>query len=199
MTYRAPVDDFRFVFEHIAGLPELLTLPAFSELEPDLIEAVLEENAKFASEVVAPTNWDGDQHPPVHANGVVKMPASYHHAFKQFVEGGWQGLRHPAQWGGQGLPKLLGCAATENLNAGNLAFSLCPLLTDGVIEALLLSGSDKQQKLYIEALVQGKWTGTMNLTEPQAGSDLSLVNTRAVAQVDGTYRLFGQKIYITFG
>jgi alkylation response protein AidB-like acyl-CoA dehydrogenase len=93
----------------------------------------------------------------------------------------------------------LGCAATENLNAGNLAFSLCPLLTDGVIEALLLSGSDKQQKLYIEALVQGKWTGTMNLTEPQAGSDLSLVNTRAVAQADGTYRLFGQKIYITFG
>lgn len=199
MTYRAPVDDFRFVFEHIAGLPELLTLPAFSELEPDVIEAVLQENAKFASEIVAPTNWDGDQHPPVYANGVVKMPASYHHAFKQFVEGGWQGLRHPEQWGGQGLPKLLGCAATENLNAGNLAFSLCPLLTDGVIEALLLSGSDKQQKLYIEALVQGKWTGTMNLTEPQAGSDLSLVNTRAVAQADGTYRLFGQKIYITFG
>ena len=199
MTYRAPVDDFRFVFEHIAGLPELLKLQAFSELEPDLIEAVLEENAKFTAEVVAPTNWDGDQHPPVHANGVVTMPASYHQAFQQFVEGGWQGLRHPEQWGGQGLPKLLSYATTENLNAGNLAFSLCPLLTDGVIEALLLSGSDKQQKLYIEALVQGKWTGTMNLTEPQAGSDLSLVSTRAVAQADGTYRLFGQKIYITFG
>ncbi len=199
MTYRAPVDDFRFVFEHIAALPELLKLPVFAGLEPDLLEAVLHENAKFAAEVVAPTNWDGDQHPPAYSNGVVTMPASYQNAFKQFVEGGWQGLRHPEQWGGQGLPKLLSTATTENLYAANVAFSLCPLLTDGVIEALLLSGSDKQQKLYIEALVQGKWTGTMNLTEPQAGSDLSLVNTRAVAQADGTYRLFGQKIYITFG
>ena len=199
MTYRAPVDDFRFVFEHIAGSAELLKLNAFSALEPDLIEAVLQENAKFTAEVVAPTNWDGDQHPPAYKNGVVTMPASFQLAFKQFVEGGWQGLRHPEKWGGQGLPKLLATATTENLFAANVAFSLCPLLTDGVIEALLLSGSDKQQKLYIEALVQGKWTGTMNLTEPQAGSDLSLVNTRAVAQADGTYRLFGQKIYITFG
>ena len=199
MTYRAPVDDFRFVFEHIAGLSEVLKLPAFAALEPDLIDAVLEENAKFTAEIVAPTNWDGDQHPPVYSHGSVTMPGSYQRAFRQFVEGGWQGLRHPEQWGGQGLPKLLATATTENLYAANVAFSLCPLLTDGVIEALLLTGSEQQQKLYIESLVQGKWTGTMNLTEPQAGSDLSLVSTRAVAQTDGTYRLFGQKIYITYG
>lgn len=199
MTYRAPVEDFRFVFEHIAGMPQLLKLEAFSTIEPDLIDAVLEENAKFTSEVVAPTNWDGDQHPPVHHDGVVVMPDSFKKAFSHFVQGGWQGLRHPEQFGGQNLPRLLSTATTENLYAANVAFSLCSMLTDGVIEALLLSGSEEQKQRYIPALVEGKWTGTMNLTEPQAGSDLSMVNARAVPDQNGNYRIFGQKIYITFG
>lgn len=199
MTYRAPIEDFRFVFEHIAGLPELLKLDAYSAVEPDLVDAVLEENAKFTGEVIAPTNWDGDQHPPVYADGTVQMPESFKKAFAHFVEGGWQGLRHPDQFGGQGLPRLLATATTENLYAANVAFSLCPMLTDGVIEALLLSGTDALKQRYVPALVEGKWTGTMNLTEPQAGSDLSMVNARAVPQHDGSYRIFGQKIYITFG
>ena len=199
MTYRAPIEDFRFVFEHLAGMPDLLKLDAYSAIEPDLIDAVLEENAKFTEEVIAPTNWDGDQHPPTYAQGVVRMPESFKKAFGHFIEGGWQGLRHPDQFGGQGLPRLLAAATTENLYAANVSFSLCPMLTDGVIEALLLTGSEALKQRYVPALVAGKWTGTMNLTEPQAGSDLSMVNTRAVPQDDGTYRLFGQKIYITFG
>lgn len=199
MTFRAPVDDFQFVFKHLSGLPQLLTLPVFAEAQFDLIDAVLEENAKFTEEVVAPTNRIGDCQPPVCQNGVVKMPAAFHEAFGHFTQGGWQGLRHPQQWGGQGLPKVLATATTENLYAANVAFSLCPMLTDGVIEALLLSGTEQQKQTYIEPLVAGKWTGTMNLTEPQAGSDLSMVATRAQPQADGTYRLFGQKIYITFG
>lgn len=199
MTYQAPVADFKFVFNHLAGLPELLRLPAFAGIESDLVDAVLEENAKFTAEVVAPTNRISDRQPPVCQAGQVTMPAEIHATFKAFVEGGWQGLRHPEQWGGQGLPKLLATATTENLYAANVAFSLCPMLTDGVIEALLLTGSDAQKQTYIEPLVSSKWTGTMNLTEPQSGSDLSLVTTRAVAQADGNYRLFGQKIYITFG
>ncbi len=199
MTYRAPLEDFRFVFEHIAGLPELLKLEAYAAVEPDLVDAVLEENAKFTEEVIAPTNWDGDQNPPSYVDGAVHMPDSFKKAFSHFVEGGWQGLRHPEQFGGQGLPRLLATATTENLYAANVAFSLCPMLTDGVIEALLLSGSEELKQRYVPALVEGKWTGTMNLTEPQAGSDLSMVNARAVPQEDGSYRIFGQKIYITFG
>lgn len=199
MTYRAPVEDFKFVFNALADMPGLLNLPAFAGVELDLLAAVLEENAKFTAEVVAPTNRISDRQPPVCQAGRVSMPAEVHEAFRQFVQGGWQGLRHPEQWGGQGLPKLLATATTENLYAANVAFSLCPMLTDGVIEALLLTGSDVQKKTYIKPLVSGKWTGTMNLTEPQSGSDLSLVTTRAVPQVDGHYRLFGQKIYITFG
>jgi alkylation response protein AidB-like acyl-CoA dehydrogenase len=199
MTFRAPIEDFQFVFKHLSGLPQLLELPVFSEAQFDLIDAVLEENAKFTEEVVAPTNRIGDSQPPVCQQGVVTMPKAFHQAFTHFTQGGWQGLRHPQQWGGQGLPKALATATTENLYAANVAFSLCPMLTDGVIEALLLEGSDEQKRTYVEALVAGKWTGTMNLTEPQAGSDLSMVATRAQPQPDGTYRLFGQKIYITYG
>ena len=199
MTDRAPVEDFIFVFNALADMPGLLKLPAFAGVEQDLLLAVLEENAKFTAEVVAPTNRTSDRQPPVCLAGQVSMPIEIHEAFKRFVQGGWQGLRHPEQWGGQGLPKLLATATTENLYAANVAFSLCSMLTDGVIEALLLTGSELQKQTYIKPLVSGKWTGTMNLTEPQSGSDLSLVTTRAVPQADGCYRLFGQKIYITFG
>ncbi len=199
MTYRAPVEDFKFVFNYLADMQGLLLLPAFAGVEPDLIDAVLEENAKFTAEVVAPTNRISDRHLPVCQAGHVSMPSEIHEVYEHFVEGGWQGLRHPEQWGGQGLPKILATATAENLYAANVAFSLCPMLTDGVIEALLLTGSEVQKQTYIKPLIHGNWTGTMNLTEPQSGSDLSLVTTRAVAQADGLYRLFGQKIYITFG
>ena len=199
MTYRAPLEDFNFVFNHLASLPELLSLPAFSGIDGEVVTAILEENAKFTAEVVAPTNRLSDRRVPVCQSGYVQMPSEIHAVFDAFVKGGWQGLRHPERWGGQGLPKLLATATTENLYAANVAFSLCSMLTDGVIEALLLTGSDIQKQTYIEALVSGKWTGTMNLTESQSGSDLSLVTTRAVPQTDGHYRLFGQKIYITFG
>ena len=199
MTFRAPLQDFKFVFNHLAGMGDLLQMPAFAAVESDLIDAVLTENARFTEDVVAPSNWDGDQNPPVAQNGVVTVTPSFHKSFKAFGEGGWQGLRHPEAWGGQGLPNLLATATNENLFAANMAFSLCPLLTDGVIEALLLAGSDAQKSTYVPALMEGRWTGTMNLTEPQAGSDLSLVNSKAVAQGDGTYRVFGQKIYITYG
>ena len=199
MTYRAPVEDFNFVFNYLADLPGLLRLPAFAGIDAEVVTAILEENAKFTAEVVAPTNRISDRQPPICQSGEVRMPAEIHTAFNAFVQGGWQGLLHPEQWGGQGLPKLLATATTENLYAANVAFSLCSMLTDGVIEALLLSGSDELKQTFIKPLVSGQWTGTMNLTESQSGSDLSLVTTRAVAQAQGDYRLFGQKIYITFG
>jgi len=154
MTFRAPVEDFQFVLKHLSGLSQLLTLPVFAEAQFDLIDAVLEENATFTEEVVAPTNRIGDCQPPVCQNGVVTMPAAFHQAFEHFTQGGWQGLRHPQQWGGQGLPKALATATTENLYAANVAFSLCSMLTDGVIEALLLSGTEQQKKTYIEPLVE---------------------------------------------
>ncbi len=199
MTYRTPLDDYRFIFKHLAKLDEVLALPAYQEFEPDLVQAVLDENAKFVEEVIAPTNWEADQHPPVWENGIVKAAPAFHEPYQQFVESGWQGLGHEQQWGGQGFPSLVVTAAAENLQAGNISFALCPMLTDAVIEALSLVGSDTQKKTYLPSLIQGTWSGTMNLTEPQAGSDLSLVKTRAVKQADGTYRLFGQKIYITYG
>ena len=199
MTYRAPLDDYRFIYKHLARLDDVLALPEYREVEPDLVQAVLEENAKFVEEVIAPTNWEADQNPPVWENGHVKAAPAFRVPYQQFVESGWQGLGHDPQWGGQGFPSLVVTAAAENFQAGNISFALCPMLTDAVIEALSLVGSDVQKKNFLPSLIQGTWSGTMNLTEPQAGSDLSLVNTRAVRQADGTYRLFGQKIYITYG
>jgi len=199
MSYTAPLQDIRFVLNELAGLPEILKLPGCEEFTPDVVDAILEENARFVQEVVAPLNRSGDTSPPVWRDGTVTAAPGYDHAFRAFAEGGWQGLQHPPQWGGQGLPKLVAAPASENLNAASLAFSLCPLLTDGVIEALLMVGTDEQQRRYIPPLIEGRWTGTMNLTEPQAGSDLALVTTRAVPQADGSYRLHGQKIFITYG
>jgi len=198
MSYTAPLEDIQFVLDEIAGLDEVLQA-AGGELTRDLVQAVLQENARFAQNAVAPLNRVGDTRPPTWRDGAVATSPGFVEAFRQFCQGGWQGLQHPVQWGGQGLPKLVGAPATENLNAANLAFSLCPLLTDGVIEALLQVGSEAQKQLYVPKLLAGAWTGTMNLTEPQAGSDLSLVSTRAVRQADGSYRLTGQKIFITYG
>ena len=160
---------------------------------------MLEENAKFCSEVVAPLNWAGDCAPSSWHGGEVKTTPGFKEAFKAFGQAGWQGVQHPVNYGGQGLPKLLATPCIEMLNSANLSFALCPLLTDGAIEALMTAGTDAQKNLYLEKLISGQWTGTMNLTEPQAGSDLSLVRSRAVPEADGTYKVFGTKIYITYG
>ena len=199
MSYRAPVKDMLFAMKELAGLEAVAALPGHEDAGLDTASAVLEECAKFNESVVAPLNWEGDLHPAVWADGQVRTTPGFQQAFRQFVEGGWQGLQHPPAFGGQGLPKLIHTACIEMVNSANLSFALCPLLTDGAIEALLTAGSDEQQKAYLPPMIEGRWTGTMNLTEPQAGSDLSLVRTRAEPQPDGSYKLFGTKIYITYG
>lgn len=199
MTYTAPVKDMLFVINELAGLAEVNTLPGFEDASVETVEAVLEENAKFTQEVVAPLNWTGDQQPSYWKDGQVRTTPGFKEAFKQFGEAGWQGVQHPPEYGGQGLPKLVATPCIEMLNSANVSFALCPLLSDGAIEALMTAGSEEQKTLYLENLVSGKWTGTMNLTEPQAGSDLAMVRTRAVPEGDGTYKLFGTKIFITYG
>jgi butyryl-CoA dehydrogenase len=199
MNYVAPIKDMQFVLNELAGLKQIQALPGCEDATDETIAAVLEENARFMGEVVAPLNRTGDVEPARWDNGRVITTPGFKQAFDAFVQAGWQGVQHPGEFGGQGLPKVVAAPCMEMLQAANLSFALCPLLTDGAIEALLTAGSDEQKATYIHRLIDGSWTGTMNLTEPQAGSDLSQVRTRAVPQADGTYRLFGQKIYITFG
>ncbi|MCK9517191.1 MAG: acyl-CoA dehydrogenase [Ottowia sp.] len=200
MTFAAPVDDLMFGIRHLARLEELAgACPDFSEAGTDIAQAVLQECARFNEGVTAPLNFAADVAPSTHAGTEVTTSEGFKDAYRQFVEGGWQGIQHPEAFGGQGLPKTIGAACNEILNAANLSFALCPLLTDGAIEALLTAGSDELKATYLEKLVSGEWTGTMNLTEPQAGSDLAAVRTRAERQDDGSYKLFGTKIFITFG
>ena len=199
MSYIAPLKDMGFVMNELAGLAAISALPGCEDATPETAEAVLEENAKFCAEVVAPLNWEGDLHPSSWKDGVVTTTKGFKEAFKAFGEAGWQGVQHPVEFGGQGLPKLLATPCIEMLNSANLSFALCPLLTDGAIEALMTAGTKVQKDLYLEKLISGQWTGTMNLTEPQAGSDLALVRTRAVPEGDGTFKIFGTKIYITYG
>lgn len=199
MTYRAPVKDMLFVMKELANIDAVAQLPGFEDAGYDTAQAVLEECAKFNEDVVAPLNWTGDINPSSFSQGVVKATPGFKEAFTQYTQGGWQGLHHPTDFGGQGLPKLIHAACQEMVNAANLSFALCPLLTDGAIEALLTAGSDEQKAAFIPKMIDGTWTGTMNLTEPQAGSDLAAVRTRAEPQADGSYRLFGTKIYITWG
>jgi len=199
MTYRAPVKDMLFCMQHLADLEAVARMPGFEEAGLDTAAAVLEEAAKYNENVVAPLNRDGDINPSSWKDGKVTTTPGFKDAFRQFAEGGWQGLQHPVAFGGQGLPKTIGAACIEMLNSANMSFALCPLLTDGAIEALLTAGTPEQQQHYIPKMVDGSWTGTMNLTEPQAGSDLALVRTRAEPQPDGSYKLFGTKIFITYG
>ncbi|HEU4851389.1 MAG TPA: acyl-CoA dehydrogenase [Telluria sp.] len=199
MTYKAPLKDMMFVLNELAGLSTINQLPGCEDATQDTVEAVLEENAKFCSNVVAPLNHAADKDPSFWKDGNVYTSKGFKEAFKGFVEAGWQGVQHPVEFGGQGLPKLVHTPCTEMVNAANLSFALVALLTDGAIEALLTAGSDEQKKTYLEPLITGKWTGTMNLTEPQAGSDLAAVRTRAEPQGDGTYKIFGTKIFITYG
>jgi alkylation response protein AidB-like acyl-CoA dehydrogenase len=200
MSYRAPVKDMLFDMQHLAGLQHLSeSIPAFADFGVDTAQAVLEECAKLNEGVIAPLNVEGDRNPSSWKDGVVTTTPGFKPAFRQFAEGGWQGLQHPADFGGQGLPKTIGAACGEIVNGANLSFALCSILTDGAIEALLTAGSEEQKATYIPRLIDGSWTGTMNLTEPQAGSDLALVRTRAEPQGDGSYKIFGTKIFITYG
>lgn len=199
MSYVAPLKDMLFVMKELAHLDVLSTLPGCEDATPETVEAVLEENARLCSEVIAPLNHPGDKEPSFWADGAVTTTHGFKKAFEQFCAAGWQGIQHPVEYGGQGLPKLVATPCIEMLNSANLSFALCPLLTDGAIEALLTAGSDALKKTYLENLIAGKWTGTMNLTEPQAGSDLALVRTRAVPVGDGTYKVSGTKIFITYG
>jgi len=199
MTYAAPLKDMLFVIDELADIANVATLPGFEDATLETAQAVLDEAAKFNGEVLAPLNIEGDKHPSAWHDGVVTTTTGFKDAFRQFGEGGWQGVMHPSEFGGQALPKLIATPCIEMLNSANLSFALCPLLTDGAIEALLTAGSDDLKARYLPKLIEGKWTGTMNLTEPQAGSDLALVRTRAEPQGDSTYKVFGTKIFITYG
>ena len=199
MSYIAPIQDMLFDIRYLANIDQVAQMPGFEDAGFETAQAVLEEAAKFSQGVLDPLNWEGDKNPSSWSDGKVTTTPGFKLAYQQFAEGGWQGLQHPVAFGGQGLPKTIGAACIEMVNSANMSFALCPLLTDGAIEALLTAGSDALKATYLENLVSGKWTGTMNLTEPQAGSDLAMVRTRAEPQPDGTYKVFGTKIFITYG
>jgi alkylation response protein AidB-like acyl-CoA dehydrogenase len=199
MSYLAPLKDMLFNIKYLADIEQIAKLPGFEDAGFDTAQAVLEEAAKFNEGVLSPLNWEGDKNPSSWRDGKVTATPGFKEAFQQFAQAGWQGLQHPVAFGGQGLPKTIGASCGEMQNSANMSFALCPLLTDGAIEALLTAGSDELKAIYLENLVSGKWTGTMNLTEPQAGSDLAAVRTRAEPQADGSHRVFGTKVFITWG
>ena len=198
-NYNAPIRDMQFVLRELAGLDAVAALPGCEDASPDVVDAILEEAGKFATGVLSPLNWTGDQEGARWDNGVVHTATGWKEAYKQFAEAGWTALACEPEFGGQGLPKLVSTAVMEMWKSANMAFSLCPMLTNGAIESIKLRGTDEQKAAYLPKMVSGEWTGTMNLTEPQAGSDLAAVRTRAVPQGDGTYKIFGQKIFITYG
>src|SRR6185436_16327232 len=197
-AYTAPLKDMRFVLTELAGLAAVATLPGYRDATPDTADAILEEAGKFASEVLDPLNYSGDQEGSQWKDGAVTTPKGFKEAYKLYCEGGWSALSLEPEWGGQGLPKLLSTPVTEMITSASMSFSLCPMLTQGAIEAMLLSGTEQLKKTFLPKMFDGSWTGTMNLTEPQAGSDLALVRTKAVPKGDH-YLVSGQKIFITFG
>jgi 3-(methylthio)propanoyl-CoA dehydrogenase len=197
-TYRAPIRDMQFVINELAGLESLIALPGYEEVTPDVVETVLEEASKIAGEMLAPLNKPGDERGAFLTKEGVVAAEGFGAAYRQFVENGWNGLSGDPEYGGQGLPSLIMAATVEMWNSANMSFALCPLLTAGAMEAIKAHASDELKRRFLPKLVSGEWSGTMNLTEPQAGSDLSAVRTRAVPQSDH-YRISGQKIFITWG
>jgi alkylation response protein AidB-like acyl-CoA dehydrogenase len=197
--YSAPLDDIRFVLEHVVDLEALCGLPAFDQLDVDTVVGVLAENARFMEELVAPINRTGDVQHSRLSDGKVTTPDGFREAYGQYVAAGWGGVPFPEAYGGGGFPWLVGIAMQDIMTAANLSFSLCPLLTQGAIDMLLHHGSEEQKERYLPRMVTGEWTGTMNLTEPQAGSDVGALTTRAVPADDGSWRITGQKIFITYG
>ncbi len=199
MTYTAPVAEQRFVLDTIADLPGLAALPGFDGATPDMVDAILGEAAKLSANDFAALNAVGDKAGARLANDVVTLPPGFADAYARYIEGGWAGLGAKPEFGGQGLPFVLACAVQEQLTSANMAFSLCMMLSQGAIEALQGHASRELQETYLARLITGEWTGTMNLTESQAGSDVGALRTRASDHGDGTYRLDGGKIYITWG
>ncbi|MAN73758.1 MAG: acyl-CoA dehydrogenase [Henriciella sp.] len=198
MGYRAPVEDMAFALRQLAGIDRLAG-GHFENFDNELIDPILEEAGKLASDVLAPLNQTGDEQGAQLTGDGVVAPHGFAEAYRQFAEGGWMGLAAPEEWGGQGLPRTLANAVMEMLHGANMSFGLCPMLSAGAIEALLAHGGEAEQKKYLPKLISGEWTGTMNLTEPQAGSDVGALKTKAVPQEDGSYAISGQKIYITWG
>jgi len=196
--YKAPLRDMHFVLQELAGLAEIAKLPGCEEINAELVDQILEESAKFASGVLSPLNKSADKEGSKWDKGGVTTPKGFKEAYRQFVEAGWNALQAPAEHGGQGLPKIVSTPVVEMWKSANLSFSLVTMLTAGAVEALILRGTEEQKKQYLPKMIAGSWTGTMNLTEPQAGSDLGLVRTRAVREGDH-YRVSGQKIFITYG
>jgi alkylation response protein AidB-like acyl-CoA dehydrogenase len=199
MEYVAPVKDMRFTLEHVAGLADLAQLPGLETAEAETVSAVLEEAAKFAAGVLSPLNRGGDKEGAKAENGVVRTAPGFADAYKKFVAGGWNGMPFPEELGGGAMPWAVTMAAQEMVQSANLSFSLCPLLTQGAIDAIMAHGTDEQKAMYLPKMVSGEWTGSMNLTEPQAGSDVGALKSKAVPVGDGTYRISGSKIFITYG
>src|SRR5258705_4201833 len=197
--YIAPIREMQFVLKHVVGLDQVNKLPGWEEVTEDVVDAILEEAAKLSNEVISPLNVVGNRTGAKWKDGVVTTPPGFKEAYAQYVSSGWGNIQSPTEYGGQGLPHLLATPIEEMWGAANLAFKLCPMLTQGAIEAISHVGPEQLRDMFLPNMVSGKWTGTMNLTEPQAGSDLSLVRTKATPQADGTYRLKGQKIFITYG
>src|SRR5215813_8353555 len=199
MTYRAPVADIAFTLRHAAGLEGAIADGLYGDLTEDVVDAVLEEAGRFATEVIAPLNTVGDRHGTPLANGAITMPPGWKEAYRDWAAAGWNGLAAPAEWGGQGLPHAVNAACIEMWNSASMAFGIGPVLTMAGVEALAGHGSDDLKHTYLPKLVSGEWMGTMQLTEPQAGSDVGALRTRAEPAADGTYRVTGQKIFITYG
>ncbi len=199
MTYRAPIADIAFTLKHAAGLDRAIAEGLHGDLTEDLVDAVLEEAGKFATEVIAPLNRVGDQHGTPLKNGTITMPPGWKQAYRDWAAAGWNGLAAPAEWGGQGLPHALNAACIEMWNSASMAFGIGPVLTMSGVEALAGHGTDELKRTYLPKLVSGEWMGTMQLTEPQAGSDVGALRSRAERAGDGAYRLTGQKIFITYG
>jgi acyl-CoA dehydrogenase len=199
MTYRAPVNEMLFMMRHVGELDRAIEDGIYPDLTIDLVQDVLEEAARFSGEVLAPINQPGDRHGVKLCDGVVTTAPGFKDAYQAWIAGGWNALGGPAEYGGQGLPQLINAGCFEMWNGGCLAFGIAPLLTFGGVEALAAHGSDDLKQRYLGKLVAGEWTATMNLTEPQAGSDLSAIRTRAEPCGDGSYRISGQKIFISYG
>lgn len=197
--YRAPVDEISHVVKNVSGLNEILANGLAGDLSEDLVDAILEEAGKFASDQIAPMLMVGDQHGSKIKDGVVTTPPGWKELYQNWIAGGWNSLSGEEEFGGQNLPNTLAMAATEMWNSASMSFGLCPMLTMGAIEAFQAHASEELKAIYLEKLISGEWTGTMNLTEPQAGSDLAALKCRATPNDDGSYRIFGQKIYITYG
>jgi acyl-CoA dehydrogenase len=199
MTYRAPVADIAFTLKHSAGLKRAMDEGLYGDLTEDVVDAVLEEAGKFASDIIAPLNTVGDRHGTPLKDGAVTMPPGWKEAYTAWSQAGWNGLAGPADWGGQGLPHALNSACIEMWNSASMAFGIGPVLTMGAIDALDKHGTDALKQTYLEKLTTGEWMGTMQLTEPQAGSDVGALRSKAEGAADGTYRITGSKIFITYG